>query len=64
MSAPLVIWVFMLLMQQEGMAGGAGADKFACEAARTNLIDEMKSMGREILAASECQQFTLTPPAK
>lgn len=61
MSAPLIIWVFMVLMQQQGMAGGAGADKFACEAARTGLIDEMKSLGQDILAASECIQVTLTP---
>lgn len=64
MSTPLVIWVFMVLVQQQGMAGGAGADKPACEAARTNLIAEMKTMGQEIIAASECQKFTLTPPTK
>ena len=64
MTEPLLIWVFMLLLQQQGMAGGAGADKDACDAARTNMIHEMSEMGQQIIAASNCAPFTLIPYSK
>ena len=64
MTEPLLIWVFMLLVQQQGMAGGAGADKFACQVARDNMIKELDEMGQQIIAASECGPFTLSPYKK
>ena len=64
MSEALVIWVFMLLVQQQGMAGGAGADKPACEVARASMIHDMEEMGQAIIASSACEKFTLNPYAK
>lgn len=61
MTESLILWVFMLLIQQQGMAGGAGADKFACQVARTNMIRDLSEVGQQIIAASECVPFTLAP---
>jgi hypothetical protein len=64
MSEPLVLWMFMLLVQQAGLAGGAGADKFACESSRAAMIHEMEDMGQQIISASQCAPVTLIPYKK
>ena len=64
MTEALVLYVYMILAQQVGITGGAGADKAACDAARTAMIQEMKDLGQDIIAASECEKFTLQPYAR
>ena len=61
MSEALVIWTFIFLVQQAGMVGGAGADKESCLEAREQAMNEMKAMGQQIIAASDCTQLTLEP---
>lgn len=64
MTEALVVWIFMLLVQQAGLSGGAGADKVACEASRAAAVHELEEMGMQIIGASECTPVTLKPYKK
>ena len=64
MSEAIVIWIFVMILQQQGMVGGQTSDKDTCESSRVAAITEARAMGQEILAVSECQQITSSPLKK
>lgn len=61
MAETLVIWIFIILVQQQGMMGGAGADRPACLEARSHALTELKELGSDIIAMSDCQSLKLEP---
>jgi len=61
MTEALVIWVFLLLVQQQGMVGGAGADYDACIAARAHSVQEVSDIGLSLIAQSDCVPLKLEP---
>ena len=61
MSEALVIWMFMLLIQQDGMGVGAAASRADCEERQLQAVAEARALGQQIIAMSECQAVTLNP---
>lgn len=61
MSEALVIWMFMLLIQQDGMGVGAASSRADCEERQVQAVAEARALGQHIIAMSECQAVTLNP---
>ena len=61
MSEALVIWVFMILLQQSGMGVGAAKTEEDCKERQVQAVAEHRALGQHILAVSECQEITLNP---
>jgi hypothetical protein len=64
MTAPVIVWVFMILMQQEGFNVTVVGNLDECKILYDNEMNEAKARGSEIIASAQCTAVTLTPPAK
>jgi hypothetical protein len=61
MTEALVLWVFMVLIQQQGMVVSGGSSLTSCEEGLAAALTDAKALSQQVLAISECQQITLKP---
>ena len=59
---PIILWMFLAVMQMKGLAGGAQTTQAACEEARQEVLAKL-----EVIAITECSAVTLErviPPSE